>query len=149
VGVGNDGQFAAFAAALGRPDWSTDPRFARNEDRVRNRVEIDSQVAAVMGTRTRLEWIDLLDGAGIPAGPINLVSEALASSQTMARDMVVEMDHPAIGPIRMTGLPLRFSETPGAIRLPPPLLGADTDSVLSELGLTSDEIDSLRQRGIT
>jgi glutaryl-CoA transferase len=149
VGVGNDGQFAAFAAALGRPDWSTDPRFARNEDRVRNRVEIDSQVAAVMGTRTRLEWIDLLDGAGIPAGPINLVSEALASSQTTARDMVVEMDHPAIGPIRMTGLPLRFSETPGAIRLPPPLLGADTDSVLSELGLTSDEIDSLRERGIT
>ena len=149
VAVGNDGQFAAFAAALGRPDWPSDRRFARNEDRVRNRTEIDGQVAEIIGSRTRSEWIELLDAAGIPAGPINLVSEALGSPQTIARDMVVEMDHPVAGPIRTLGLPLRFSETAAGIRLPPPELGADTGSVLSELGLTSDEIDSLRQRGIT
>lgn len=148
VAVGNDTQFAAFAQGLGRPEWSTDPRFARNQDRVRNRGEIDAQVAEVIATRTRAEWIEMLDAAGIPAGPINLVSEALASSQTIDRDMVVDIDHPTVGPIRMLGLPLRFSDTPAGIRLPPPELGADTESVLSELGLTLEEIDSLRQRGV-
>ena len=149
VAVGNDKQFAAFAAALGNPDWSSDPRFARNQDRVVNRDEIDGLVAARIATRTRAEWIDLLDGAGIPAGPINRVSEALSSPQAIARDMVVGMEHPAVGPIRMLGLPLRFSDTPASLRLPPPELGADTASVLSELGLTSEEIDSLHERGIT
>ncbi len=149
VAVGNDGQFAAFVRVLGRPEWSTDPGFARNQDRVQNRSEIDGLVAEIIATRTRAEWIEMLDAAGIPAGPINLVSEALASPQTIARDMVVEMDHPIVGPIRMLGLPLRFSETPAGIRLPPPELGADTASLLSELGLTAEEIDSLRQRGIT
>jgi crotonobetainyl-CoA:carnitine CoA-transferase CaiB-like acyl-CoA transferase len=106
-------------------------------------------VAARIATRTRAEWIELLDAAGIPAGPINLVSEALSSAQAIAREMVIDMDHPAVGPIRLLGLPLRFSETPASLRLPPPELGADTTSVLSELGLSSDEIDFLRERGIT
>ena len=149
VAVGNDGQFAAFAEALGKPGWSSDPRFARNQDRVVNRDEIDGLVAGIIITRTRTEWIELLDTAGIPAGPINTVSEALSSSQTVARDMVIDMEHPAVGPIRMLGLPLRFSATPAGIRLPPPELGADTSSLLSELGLGPDEIESLHQRGIT
>ena len=149
VAVGNDGQFAAFAAALGRPDWSTDSRFARNQDRVRHRDEIDRQIAGIITTRTRAEWIEVLDSSGIPAGPINLVSEALSSPQTIARDMVVDLEHPTVGSIRTLGLPLRFSDTPAAIRLPPPELGADTGSLLSEIGLTSDEIASLRHRGIT
>lgn len=149
VAVGNDSQFAAFAAVLDNPGWSSDPRFARNRDRVANRDEIDGLVAARIATRTRAEWIELLDAAGIPAGPINLVSEALSSAQAIAREMVIDMDHPAVGPIRLLGLPLRFSETPASLRLPPPELGADTTSVLSELGLSSDEIDFLRERGIT
>jgi crotonobetainyl-CoA:carnitine CoA-transferase CaiB-like acyl-CoA transferase len=149
VAVGNDAQFAAFAAVLERPDWSTDARFARNQDRVRNRDEIDSQVAAIIAHRTRAEWIELLDAAGIPAGPINLVSEALSSEQTTARDMVLDLDHPTVGPLRMLGLPLRFSDTPAGIRLPPPELGADTALLLAELGLSSEEIESLRERGIT
>jgi crotonobetainyl-CoA:carnitine CoA-transferase CaiB-like acyl-CoA transferase len=149
VAVGNDSQFAAFSAVLDNPGWSSDPRFARNRDRVANRDEIDGLVAARIATRTRAEWIELLDAAGIPAGPINLVSEALSSAQAIAREMVIDMDHPAVGPIRLLGLPLRFSETPASLRLPPPELGADTTSVLSELGLSSDEIDFLRERGIT
>jgi len=149
VAVGNDGQFTAFAAVLDSPGWSSDPRFARNRDRVVNRDEIDGLVAAKIATKTRAEWIELLDAAGIPSGPINLVSEALSSPQAIARDMVIEMNHPAVGPIRLLGLPLRFSETPAGLRLPPPGLGADTVSVLSELGLSSGEIDSLRDRGIT
>ena len=149
VAVGNDGQFAVFASALGNPGWSSDPRFARNQDRVLNRDEIDGLVAAIIVTRTRERWIEVFDAAGIPAGPINLVSEALASLQTIARGMVVDMEHPAVGPLRLLGLPLRFSETPAGIRRPPPELGADNESVLAELGLSPNEIDSLHQRGIT
>ena len=148
IGVGNDGQFEAFARALGRPDWSTDPRFARNQDRVRNRDEIDGQVAGVLASKTRAEWIELLDNAGVPAGPINLVSEALAGPQAKAREMVVETNHPTVGPISMVGVPLRFSETPASIRLPPPDLGGDTGSILAELGLSPGEVDSLREKGI-
>lgn len=149
VAVGNDKQFAAFAEALGSPGWSSDPRFARNQDRVENRDEIDGLVAKVIATRPRAEWIDVLDAAGIPAGPINLVSEALASPQAIARDMVIDMEHPVVGQIRLLGLPLRFSATPAGLRLPPPELGADTTSVLSELGLSPGEIALLRERGIT
>ncbi len=149
VAVGNDGQFAAFARALGRPEWSTDPRFARNQDRVRNRTEIDDQVIEIISKRTRADWIELLDAAGIPAGPINLVSEALTSPQATARDMVVEIEHPTVGLIRTLGLPIRFSDTPAGIRLPPPELGADTESLLLELGLGPEEIESLRMKGIT
>ena len=149
VAVGNDGQFAAFARALGRPEWSTDPRFARNQDRVRNRTEIDGQVIEIISKRTRADWIEVLDAAGVPAGPINLVSEALSTPQTIARDMVVEMEHPTIGLFRTLGLPIRFSDTPAGIRLPPPELGADNESVLTELGLGPEEIESLRTKGIT
>ena len=149
VAVGNDGQFAVFSAALGNPGWPSDRRFARNQDRVLNRDEIDRLVAEVFATRTRAEWIEVLDAVGIPAGPINLVSEALASLQTIARDMVVDIEHPVVGPIRLVGLPVRFSDTPAGISRPPPQLGADNESVLAELGLSPEEIDSLRQRGIT
>ncbi len=148
IAVGNDAQFAVFARALGHHEWAGDPRFARNPDRVRNRETIDALIAEVITTRTRAEWMELLDGIGIPAGPINSVSEALSSPQTVARAMVVEGEHPLVGTFRSLGLPVRFSETPASIRRVPPGLGADTDEVLAELGYSATAVERLRREGV-
>lgn len=148
VAVGNDTQFAVFADCLGHPEWAEDERFAHNPDRVRHRSELDAVVAAVVAGRTRAEWIEALDAAGIPAGPINRVSEALAAEQARAREMVVEIDHPVAGVMRMLGLPLRFDRTPAAIRIPPPDLGADSAEVLAEVGVGPEELGRLRAAGV-
>jgi crotonobetainyl-CoA:carnitine CoA-transferase CaiB-like acyl-CoA transferase len=148
VAVGNDRQFAALAAALGRSEWATDPRFVRNQDRVRNRDVIDGEIASVLATRSRAHWIELLDKAGIPVGPINSVSEALASPQTVARHMVVDQELEGGLTTKGLGLPFQLSATPSSIRRPPPELGADTRDVLIELGLTESQIDELSRNGV-
>ncbi|CAN5703271.1 CaiB/BaiF CoA-transferase family protein [soil metagenome] len=148
VGVGNDKQFAAFVAALGRPEWANDARFIRNQDRVRNRDVLDSEIAAVIVTGTRARWIELLETAGVPVGPINSVSEALASPQAVSRQMVVEMPLDSGDSTKGLGLPFQFSKTPNSIRRPPPELGADTIAVLTELGMSSEQIDDLSRRGV-
>jgi crotonobetainyl-CoA:carnitine CoA-transferase CaiB-like acyl-CoA transferase len=146
--VGNDRQFALLAGELGHPEWADDPRFATNPERVRNRDVVDEMVGEVIATRTRADWVAVFDGAGIPSGPINRVSEALASSQTLAREMVVELDHSVAGPIRTLGLPIHFSATPTSIRLEPPALGADSDAVLLGLGYSAAEIAGWRDSGV-
>jgi crotonobetainyl-CoA:carnitine CoA-transferase CaiB-like acyl-CoA transferase len=148
VAVGNDRQFALLAGELGHPEWADDPRFATNPERVRNRDVVDEMVGEVIATRTRADWVAVFDGAGIPSGPINRVSEALASSQTLAREMVVELDHSVAGPIRTLGLPIHFSATPTSIRLEPPALGADSDAVLLGLGYSAAEIAGWRDSGV-
>ena len=149
VSVGNDAQFETLAGVLGHPEWGQDERFARNRDRVHNRDLIDELVQEVMSTRTRAEWIELLDRAGIPSGPINDVAEALSSPQTAGRDMVAEVEHPVAGLVRMLGLPIRFDGTPPSIRRHPPMLGEHTDEVLTEMaGLSDDEIRALRSSGV-
>jgi formyl-CoA transferase len=148
LAVGNDRQFAVLAAEVGHPEWAGDHRFATNPERVRHRALIDEMVAEVIVTRTRQEWVAIFDRAGIPSGPINLVSEALSSAQTTARDMVVEMEHPVVGPLRMLGLPIVLSETPASIRNEPPSLGADTGAVLGDLGYLEEEIAALRASGV-
>lgn len=150
VAVGNDDQFGRFVEILGHPEWATDERFARNQDRVRNREAIDSAIAERMATRTRAEWIDALSPAGIPSGPINTVAEAMSSEQSLARGMVAEVEHPTAGDISLVGIPFKMFGTPPSVRLPPPLLGQHSREVLvDELGLGQDEIDELVSTGIT
>lgn len=149
VAVGNDEQFRKLSVLLGHPEWNDDARFARNRDRVGNRDLIDGLIGEVMITRNRAEWIEALDGVGIPSGPINDVAEALSSAQTMGRGMVTEVEHPLVGIVKMLGLPIRFDGTPASIRRHPPMLGEHTDEVLVELaGLSSEEVQGLRDRGV-
>jgi crotonobetainyl-CoA:carnitine CoA-transferase CaiB-like acyl-CoA transferase len=144
VAVGNDRQFGVLAQELGHPEWAEDPRFATNPDRVRNRDLIDRMVAEVVATMSRGEWVERFDRVGIPSGPINLVSEALASPQARAREMVVEIEHSVAGTVKALGLPIDLHGTPTSMRLEPPALGADTDAVLAGLGYSDKEIARLR-----
>jgi len=148
LAVGNDAQFARLAELVGHAEWATDDRFIRNQDRVKNRLIVDGMVAEVMLTRTRAEWQDLLDPAGIPAGPINTVPEALSSEQALARQMVASIDHPDIGPLQVPGMPFQFFGTPAEIRQPPPRLGEHTREILEELSIAQEVVEALVASGV-
>jgi crotonobetainyl-CoA:carnitine CoA-transferase CaiB-like acyl-CoA transferase len=145
LAVGNDGQFARFAETIGRGEWARDARFARNPDRVTNRETLDALIAQALERDKSAAWIEKLRAAGVPCGPINSVAEALTDPHTLARDMVRTVKHPTVGDLKMVGIPFRFSDTPGAIRRAPPLLGQHTEEVLGvELGLSAERIAQLR-----
>ena len=103
---------------------------------------------AVLATRTRAEWLAAFDAAGVPAGPVHSIGEALSHPQTLAREMVVETTHPQAGPVKSIGCPIRFSVTPAAITRPAPLLGEHTREVLREHGYSEQDIDALVAAGV-
>ena len=145
VAVGNDGQFAKFAALLGKAEWASDPRYARNPDRVANRDELDAAICGIFASASADEWIARLGAAGIPCGRINSVAQALSDPHTIAREMVRTVQHPTAGEVRMLGIPIRFSDTPASIRRAPPTIGQHTEQVLREmLNLSDARIAELR-----
>ena len=97
---------------LGHPEWRDDPRFATNSARMANLAALTSLMDAVLSTRTKAEWIERFDAAGVPVGPVNSIGEALAHPQTLARGMVVDLVHPQAGPTKALGCPIHFSATP-------------------------------------
>jgi crotonobetainyl-CoA:carnitine CoA-transferase CaiB-like acyl-CoA transferase len=103
---------------------------------------------AVLATRTNAEWVAAFDAAGVPAGPVHTIGEALGHPQTIARDMVVELDHPQAGPTKALGCPVHFSRTPTRITRPAPLLGEHTREMLRECGYGDGEIDALVAQGV-
>ena len=145
VAVGNDGQFARFAGAVGHAEWARDARFTKNPDRVANRETLDAMIAPALKREMSAAWIAKLRAAGVPCGPINSVAEALNDPHTLARNMVRAVKHPTAGELRMVGIPFRMSGTPESIRRAPPLLGQHTEEVLAtELGLSVERIAELR-----
>ncbi|MES2102156.1 MAG: CaiB/BaiF CoA-transferase family protein [Pseudomonadota bacterium] len=144
VAVGNDGQFAKFCAVAGQPALAQDPRFTRNADRVRHRATLVPLLAALMKARTRRDWLEALEAAKVPCGPINDLADVFADPHVQERGMTVQMPHPAAGSVRLVASPMKFSATPVQYRRPPPLLGEHTAELLREFGLGDAEIAALR-----
>jgi len=137
VAVGNDSQFAKFCAAAGKPEWATDPRYARNADRVRNRDVLVPLIADVMATRTQRAWLDALEPLGIPCGPINRLNQVFADPQVIARS------------VPQVRAPIAFSATKLDYDRPPPLLGEHTTEVLrNRLAISPGAIADLAARGV-
>ena len=145
LAVGNDAQFARFAEIAGHPEWSGDPRFTKNPERVKHRETLDALIAEALKRNKTASWIEKLRTAGVPCGPINTVGQALTDPHTLARGLVRTVSHPAAGDLKMVGIPFTLNGTPATIRRPPPTLGQHTDEVLrEELGLTAERIAALR-----
>jgi crotonobetainyl-CoA:carnitine CoA-transferase CaiB-like acyl-CoA transferase len=145
LACGNDNLYRKFCEAAGCPELASDPRFATNGKRVENRAELTRLLAAVFAKRTKREWLEVLDTAGVPNGPINDVAQVFEEPQVQARGVRIELEHGAAGRLPMVASPMRFSATPVDYRRAPPLLGEHTAEVLRELlGKTEAEIAALR-----
>lgn len=143
VGVGNERQWGALCELVGKPEWRADPRYATNGARVTRRAELVPQLEAIFAARPAREWLDALGAAGIPSGRIRPVPEALDSPEARHREMVVEVAAGEGDPLRLLGIPVKLSATPGSIRRPPPSLGEHTEEVLGAIGY-----DPARLRGL-
>ena len=149
LAVGNDAQFAKFCDVAGRSEWARDPRYATNAERVRRRDEIVPLIGDVMRTRPWREWLDALEPLGVPCGSINTLAEVFADPQLLARSLRFDLPHPLAGVVPQVATPIRYSTTPLAYDRAPPLLGADTESVLTErLALDRATIDALAAGGV-
>jgi crotonobetainyl-CoA:carnitine CoA-transferase CaiB-like acyl-CoA transferase len=149
VAVGNDSQFAKFCAVAGKPEWASDPRYAKNADRVRNRDVLVPLIAEVMAARTQRAWLDALEPPGIPCGPINRLDRVFADPQVIARGMQKELSHALAGKVPQVRAPIVFSATKLDYDRPPPLLGEHTAEVLRDrLALAPEAIADLAARGV-
>ena len=148
LAVGNDSQYAAFCKVAGRPELIEDARFRTNPDRVKHRDILVPIVRELMRTRTRQAWIEALESAGVPCGPINDYAEVFQNEQVRHRGLRVDIPHP-LGTVPTVASPMRFSATPVQYEVPPPMLGQHTREVLNAvLGMSDAEIDALRAQGI-
>ncbi|MGH2513880.1 MAG: CaiB/BaiF CoA transferase family protein [Candidatus Limnocylindrales bacterium] len=148
LAAGSERQWGRLCTALDLAGLADDPRFARNAARVTNRTVLRPILAERFAALPTRAWLERLEAAEIPCGPIQGVLEAFDSDQARARDMSVEIGHPLLGPLRQVGVPFKLSATPATIRSAPPLLGEHSAEILDELGYDQGAIDRLRASGV-
>ena len=151
LAIGNDGQFARFCAAAGKPEWAQDERFATNTLRVKHRETLIPLMGELTRTRNTADWITLLEDKAVPCGPINDIGRAFDDAQVQARGLAVTLPRHAgdgIEQIRGVASPLRLADNPPVLRNAPPALGQHTDEVLRELGLDASRIAELRAQKV-
>jgi CoA:oxalate CoA-transferase len=148
LAAGNERMWERLCDVLGLPELRHDRRFRTTNDRVAHRAELDPILNEVFKTRTSAEWVAFLNERGVACGPIHNLAEVFADPQIRHQQMLVEMPHPAHGTVKLVGMPVKLSDTPGEFRLPPPLLGEHTDQVLREIGYGAGAIAELRREGV-
>ena len=149
VAAANDSLWQRFARAIGRADLADDSKWDTNAARVSGRDELEAEIEETMRARTRAEWAEIVSDAGVPCGPVRTIEELCADPQIHHREMVVEMEHARTGALKVMGNPMKLSDTPGELRMPPPLLGEHTEEVLSGLlGKSDGEIAALKEKGV-
>jgi len=155
LAIGNDGQFARFCAAVDRPEWAADARYASNTLRVTHREILIPAMEAITRTRTTAQWVALLEDKAVPCGPINDIGQAFDDAQVLARGLKLNQPlapavvaQTAIESIATVASPLRLMDTPPVLRRAPPMLGEHTEEVLLGLGLSAERIATLREGGV-
>jgi CoA:oxalate CoA-transferase len=149
IAVGNDALWGKFCRVIGRPNLVEHPAYRTNHDRTENWESLEPLLNEAFRERTVAEWLEALEAAGIPCGPINTVDQVVSDPQVAAREMIVEADHPVAGRVKMAGSPIKLSGAPRqVVRSPSPTLGQHTRQILQEtLGLSAAEIDGLAEAG--
>jgi crotonobetainyl-CoA:carnitine CoA-transferase CaiB-like acyl-CoA transferase len=147
IACASEALWQRLCSVVGLEEMRDDPRYRINRERVVRREEVRQRLEERLAARPATEWAQLLDQAGIPAGPIYSIPEMLQDEHMRARGFVVEQEHATAGTLRTLASPIRLHETPPGYRLPPPLLGQHTDEILAELGFTAQEIARMRGSG--
>ena len=148
LGVGNDAQWRRFCSVAGLEHLVDDPRFVTNAARVTQRDETVRLVSEAMRAKTTSEWLSLLQASGVPCSSINTLDQALAHPQVQARQLIVQTEHPVLGPMQNVGIPVKFNDEPREATSPAPILGQHTEEVLGDMGLSADDIQSLAAQGV-
>ena len=143
IAVGTETMWKNFCRVIGRPELEMDERFQKNNDRVKNRPALNPLIEIALARKTQNEWVDTLNEAGIPCGPIYTIDQVFKDPQVLHQKMFLEVEHPKAGRIPMTGLPVQLSESQPQVILPPPLLGEHTEEVLQKFGFSREEVRHL------
>ncbi|MBW2528557.1 MAG: CoA transferase [Deltaproteobacteria bacterium] len=149
IAVANQKLWESFCKAMDQPDWLADERFASNPKRVEFRHVLLPLIADALKQKTCAEWTEVFVKAAVPAGPVNNMERLFGDPQVAHRRMIEEVEHPTIGSLRLGGIPMKFSDTPGVVQRPPPLLGQHTDEILRDvLDCDDARIEALSAEGV-